>query len=451
MKDDKVKIGLACICFTKSFWGYKESQYKNRINQLRILGKKLDFELVATPTSFQRAREAIITAHILNDHADIAILDIATFPEGKAAKAFYETLEIPLILWSRPEQIHNTNITHNSFCGANFLASCLSLQGRRFRKVFGDVDSEDFQSRLLTAIRLIESAKKVRGAHIGLFGNGIVPKFVDIDVIPEDRQVLEKRWGFKYIKIPIKDLIDQATLFSSIQLEKEIRKFIKHFNTIEVSQEAIKKQVAFFMAIREIVKKENLASIAIRCWPELQNLYGMWPCPAMSILNELKIPAACEGDPGGALDMLLASQLSDIPSTLVDIIDWSDEKNVFSIWHCGPTAPSWAEENKTRLIPHNVDGSTESGKPAFGLPGVVDMVFSPGPVTVFRTLGALDDEFVMQGDLVDAPQKVVSGSFGAVMNPTVYLNKIDTRYLRQQILDRGIPHHYTAVRGYILK
>ena len=146
--------------------------------------------------------------------------------------------------------------------------------------------------------------------------------------------------------------------------------------------------------------------------------------------------------------MLLAQQMSDAPASLMDIVDWSDEQNTFSVWHCGPTACSWADESRARLLPHNVDGRTPEGLPVRGLPGIVDMQFAQGPATVFRTLGALDDEFVVQGMLINNPGRRICGSFGTLSKPTIYGREVLARSIRTQILDRALPHHYTIVRGH---
>ena len=445
----KTCVGLACIRFDPAFWGFKESQYKNRVSQVRQVCRELGLNFYAVPQSFEDAKGARAAARELNQKADIVILDIAAYPEGKAANVFAETITAPLILWSRNETMHNTNIAHNSFCGANFLGGSLTVQGYRFRQVYGLPQSKDFKARLLTAARLVGAAKAAAGAKIALFGEGIVPKFYDIDINAKDRKTLEKRWGIKFVGVPTAKLIKQAKSYKDAKVKAATKNFVRHFTSIEISAEAIEKQSRMFLAIRDIYKEGKFASLAVRCWPELQGLYEAWPCPTLSVLNEIGVPAACEGDLGGALDMLLAKKLSKDASTLVDIVDWDDKGDNFSIWHCGPTAHSWADKRGSRLIGHNVDGCGPGGKPKFGLPGIVDMQFAPGKVTVFRTLGAIDEEFAIQASIVTAPRQNICGSFGAVTKSSMYADKVNTASVRRAIFDRLLPHHYTATPGHI--
>jgi len=443
----KISVGLACIKFDPSFWGFRESQYKARVARLAALGGKMGFTLTAIPTAFQTAEEAQSAAKRLNDKSDLVILDVGAYPEGKAAGVFFDNVTKPLALWSRGESAHRTNIAHNSFCGANFLMGNLALRGQRARAFFGEPSSADFTARLKTAVRLLQAAKQAADARIGLFGEGIVPKFFDIDISPADREKLRRRWNIRFVGVPTAELVARAKSYKEDAMEKEAVTFARRFSKIAVPGEALVTQARLLKALRDISRKEGFDSIAVRCWPELQKDYGAWPCPALGLLNDDGLPAACEGDPGGALDMLLAAQLAKKPSTLLDIVDWDDRRNRFSIWHCGPTAPSWAAARKTCLIPHNVDGATKAGQPAFGLPGIVDMEFAPGPVTIFRTLGALDDEFAVQGKLAPAGARRICGSFGEVAEATMYGRKADTLALRAQIFDRCLPHHYTAARG----
>ena len=444
----KTRVGLAGVSMP-SFWAFGQEEYRQRAGRLKEVCKGLGAGLITLQETFQTAEGAEQAARALNQLAGLAVLDVATFPEGKAAGAFLDALKIPLILWSRGESVHGTHIGHNSFCGANFLAANFALKGRRVRHLYGDCRTRQFRARLATAVRLVGAAAAAAGARIGLFGEGIVPKFFDIDVAPADRKALADRWGIEFVPVPTGNLLAQAASYAEAALDKDTRDFAGRFRSIEVPAQAVRSQARLLRAIRDISRREHFASIAVRCWPELQAEASIWPCASLSALNDLGIPAACEGDPGGALDMLLASKLAEGPSTLLDIVDWDEKADTLAIWHCGPTAVSWADRRGARLIPHNVDGASPKGGPARGAPGVVDMQFATGPVTIFRTLGAVDDEFVVQGRLVKADARRICGSYGAVAKSNVYSRSVPVALVRDEILNRALPHHYTAVRGHL--
>jgi L-fucose isomerase-like protein len=442
----KMKIGMTGISF-KAFWGFTPDQYAGRAAEMKKVAAKLGAGFISTPATFVDYQGAQAAAEAMNQ-ADLCVLDVATYPEGKAAMTFFETIKVPLVLWSRDESVHGTHIGHNSFCGANFLAGNLALRGMKFRAIHGPLTNAQVAGKLRTAVKLIGAAKACAGARIGMFGEGIVPKFYDIDVAGKDRDLLKSRYGIEFVNIPIKDVVDRAKSYGAPAMAKAARKFAQQFSVVTLDGEAMDKQARLLQAFKDETAQGKFASIGIRCWPELQTMYEAWPCPSLSILNDSGLPTACEGDPGGALDMLLLSKLGKAATTLLDIVDWDDRKSTFAVWHCGPTACSWADK-KTRLIPHDVDGRTDEGKPASGLPGVVDMDFAPGKVTLLRTLGALDDEFALQGQLVRDPSRHITGSIGIVAKATAYDQAMTNPQIREAILSRALPHHYTAAREHL--
>lgn len=443
----KITIGLAGISFSP-FYAFREEQYRKRMQELAACLKPWGARLVAIPRSFATADGARAAAARLREaKAALVILDIGTFPEGKAMNAFFEGITAPVAVWSRVEDKKCGPIGHNSFCGANFAASNLAVQGRRFRPLFGHTQDAEFQARLRTAVRLLQAAEAARGSMIGLLGEGIVPKFHDIDMTEAERASLAARWGVRFAPIPFESWLAEMARVPAAKAQTEAARQTRCYRSVAVPSAAIEAQARQLLALRQIVEAKNLAALAVRCWPEPQKLAASWPCGVVGHLNDLGIPTACEGDPVGAWDMLLARYLSPQPSTLMDIVDFDDRADALAIWHCGPSPLSWADKDGVKLIPHNVDGADRQGRPKPGLPCVHDMGFRQGEVTVLRTLGALDDEFIFEGRIVPRPAaRRIAGSCGMVGELTQYGVRVSSRLLRTQILDRHIPHHYAVYR-----
>ncbi len=444
-----VTVGFTGIWF-KNFWGFRPELYEERKTELEAWSLRHGINSHLSSGPFQNAEEAVLAARKLNEYADAVLLDVATFPEGKAAQAFAETLSIPCILWSRPETKHQTHLGHNSFCGANFINSNLALRGIQVRQIFGALDSPENTARLRTALRLIGAAKAVRGATIALLGEGIVPKFHDIDVTGQNREALKQRWGITYADVPVAHLLTTAKSLEHAEVTERMKSFSMVFHdSSRHDSEQLERLARLALAVRRLADHEGYAAAAVRCWPELQSMYGIYPCAAVAMLNQLGLPCACEGDPGGALDMLLLSQLMGSPSTLLDVVDWHDDRESMTIWHCGPTAPEWADEKGTRLVGHCVYGSKDDGGPAQGPLGNADMAFKAGPVTLLRTLGGLDDEFIIEGELVPPGERDITGSCGVVEQMQSYARPVTGAAVRHEIMSRRLPHHFTAVRGHL--
>jgi len=77
------------------------------------------------------------------------------------------------------------------------------------------------------------------------------------------------------------------------------------------------------------------------------------------------------------------------------------------------------------------------------------MDFAPGKVTLFRTLGALDDEFALEGQIIHTPRRHICGSFGMMAKSMSYGRPVSVAEIREAIFTRALPHHYTAARGHL--
>ena len=443
LKDSALRIAYAGVHFA-SFYAFGDSQAITRKSALDALVKRMN----CTPSSdlnlFSDAKGAEAAARSLaKEGADLVVLDVCTFPEGKAWMRFVELVDAPIAIWSRPEMKKTGPIGHNSFCGANFIVANMAKSGRRARRLFGEADSPEFQSHLLAAIELLSAAKKIKGSKIGLIGGGIVPKFHDLDISDTERGRLERQWGINFADIPFEEIWAIADKLPTSAIDTETKREAKLYRKIDVTAKALRDQAAMLLAIKSYAEKAGLAAMAIRCWPEFGANRSIWPCGLIGHLNDLGLPAACEGDPAGALDLLVASKLSKEPASILDITDFDDNDETLNLWHCGQGSVSCADSEGVELVHHMVDGKDSGGNPAKGHPSVHNMGYKPGPLTVFRTLGAFDDEFIIEGTLLKSSGHN-TGTSGRLGTISYYGGKITNTALRELILSRGIPHHYAA-------
>ncbi len=438
-----VRLGLAGVAFGP-FYAFGDEEYQTRAKFFASQVNRLTCEVEWAPRPFRTAAEAGECAAFLRSKAvDAVVLDVCTFPEGKAWQAFVSQLPLPVILWSRPEARKNGPVGHNSFCGANFIMANLRREGRRCRAWFGAPDSPEFLAQVRTALQTLNAAKAVRGARIGLVGGGIVPKFNDLDLSETERARLAEAWDIRFVGLPLDEVLTKARAIAASAARAEAERQAAAYRAIQVPPAALEQQARLVLALRAEAQRDNLSALAIRCWPEFQSQADFWPCGTVGWLCEGGLPTACEGDPVGALDMLLAGQLSKRPSTLLDIIDFDDARDTLSVWHCGPSAPACAADRQLNLVAHAVDGADAAGQPRAGHPACHDLTLRPGPVALLRTLGALDDEFRLDGEILPADGEQITGSFGKAGRLSLDGRPIAVAEVRRRILNEGIPHHYT--------
>lgn len=440
-KPKAISVGYAGVNFNP-FHAFDERQAHERREMLASQVNRMNCTMAPGLNLFSSAGEAEAAASALAS-ADFVVLDACTFPEGKAWMRFVELVEAPIAVWSRAETEKSGPIGHNSFCGANFIVSNMARAGRRTRAFYGDADGEEFVSRLSAALKLLSAAKAAKGARIGLMGGGIVPKFHDLDVSEAERKRISSRWGIDFESVRLEDIWDIADKLPKSAIDAETARETKLYRRIDVPAEALCQQAATLLAVKDYAMKAKLAAVAIRCWPEFGAKRSLWPCGLIGHLNDMGLPAACEGDPVGALDLLLSSKLSSTPASILDITDFDDAAGTLTLWHCGQGSLSCADQAGAGLTFHSVDGKGGDGKPAKGHPAVHDMAYKPGTLTVFRTLGAFDDEFILDGELLQSDRHN-TGSSGRLGALSSYGRSVGTREVRESIFSRGIPHHYAA-------
>lgn len=109
---------------------------------------------------------------------------------------------------------------------------------------------------------------------------------------------------------------------------------------------------ALCVKLKRFVEQYKLDAVAIRCWPEFANMYGISPCASMSILQSQGYVLACEGDIQGALSMLACKAVGEGTPFLADFSQINREGDYALLWHCG-VAPQnlWDGRCRRSLIP----------------------------------------------------------------------------------------------------
>lgn len=193
------------------------------------------------------------------------------------------------------------------------------------------------------------------------------------------------------------------------------------------------------------------AIFANKCWPAFQTQFGFVPCYVNSRLATRGIPVSCETDIYGALSEYIATCVTQLPATLLDINNTvpSDmyEKNkklvagykgddLFMGFHCGNTASCMlkAPALKHQLIMHRL---LEPGKEPNITRGTLEGTIKSGDITLFRLQGTADCKlrsYVAEGEVLDIDPQ----SFGGI---GVIAVKEMRRFYRHVLVEKRFPHH----------
>jgi len=108
--------------------------------------------------------------------------------------------------------------------------------------------------------------------------------------------------------------------------------------------DAIIKVAALKVAMKELARQYNCRAIAIQCWTSLQDMVGIMPCLANSMLTDEGLPVACETDIHGAITSIIMQAVGSVPFFADVTVRHPSNDNAELLWHCGNFPYSLAKD-----------------------------------------------------------------------------------------------------------
>ena len=215
---------------------------------------------------------------------------------------------------------------------------------------------------------------------------GIIGKPSDwlIASVP-DSSVLRDLKNFNFIDIPIQELYDLYEEFLS-QVDGSLLKSFGSENN-NISSIELQKSEAFYVALKQVIKKYQLTAFTIRCF-DLLIEYQSTGCFALSRLNDEGIIAGCEGDIVSLIGMIIAARKTGQKVWMANPSQIDIEKAELVLAHC--TVPTFLVKEVTL----NTHFESDQG---IGLNGQ----FTEAEVTIFRLGGKrLTKKFISIGNII---------------------------------------------------
>lgn len=409
----KVKIGVVCLAresFDVSAARELYEQQKKKLQAMEDVEWIFCEDVVISVEEGEAAASVLAAATV-----DGVVIISGTFHLGHLALIIDRALHKPILLWAFNELPYNGGkIRLNSVCGINLNASNLyKSQNDCFDCVVGDDIDQDWVSalRIRTAIST---------AHVGVAGYR-AHGFFNLSV--EDLSLYRT----------LGTLIDHYEL-EELHNGRENRFDVEAlFDCSGVTDRQVELTGQLATSMEDFLRKNKIDALAVRCWPEFANTYGVAPCGAMSILNARGYTLSCEGDVEGAISLLAAKILSKEPAFFADLSQVDIKNNFALMWHCG-VAPESLWDGKSRKT---LDTYFAGGR------GVTaDFVLKEGPVTIFRidTARGKTRLFLEKGTAVETEQEL-RGTYVKVVFPITITELLD------KVTSTGVAHHVVMVYG----
>ena len=367
---------------------------------------------------------------------DLIILQNITFANSaycsEVVSAFPET---PLLLWTLKEPvIDGKRLRLNSLTGAYSAANIMMSLGKsNFGYVFGSPECNEVRSALIShgkAVRTLSELSSCNVAAIGTTPEGFgFGRAEAADV----RRVFKSR----LMSIELKEILDKAKSYDV----EECADYLKDFKCTccgyeDIPQANMEGYARLMKAYCDFCTQNNVKVIGSRCWPDLFTDFGTPNCAVLSMLNDMGISSACEGDMYGAISMFIASRLSGGSVFFGDPVSMDEDENTLTYWHCGMCAPSLASKPTIGVHPNRKIGPVMD----FGCKG-------SSAATIFRIgRDAKGDfrAFVAGGQTLDKPKQFIGTS-------VVVRTDFSARDLVYDSVTDGWEPHYVVAYGDIIQ
>lgn len=407
----------------KTFKYRKEEVFNESINVLKSFADKVPFNLIYNDTLID---DPNFLADLMRDwetKIDLLIVQTTTFSSGNIGEIIAKS-NIPVIYWALPEPEIANNLKWNSLCALNFFVSLLKRfnPNKKFKWVYSPIHDASELLRELKIYKVVKSLKNLRIGHLV----GTAPGFLNLD-ISED--LIKEKLGTEIVKFPNLDLLMETIKnLDEEEVRKEKANLIGKID-MKIEEKWLDEGIKISLALRKIAKDYKLGAIASRCWPDFKEKLSIFPCFSFAVLNE-EIPVSCEGDILSSLAMYMLKELSQTPTTVLDLV-YYDEKGIV-LWHCGNT-PLSLTKSKVHL-------DYQFNHPGMGT--VIDSRFKEGEVTIFSFNQDMKNALVFSGKISYPFDTKFQGSFAYVTDLTV-----KPKELFDIILREGFPHHLVLSYG----
>ncbi len=431
---ERARIKLGVIFLGRKRPGFDPEWGTTMTKRVHDALAKTEFEIVEPPekvvddASLCDAIDALERASV-----DALVALQTTMADARMAPTLHQRWPDPILLWATPENPQGDMISSCSLVGAHNWGSILRHLHHRFEIVYGDPEKPEVIDELSREVRIARTIRTLRQAKVGVIA-GTAPGFF---AMAADAPTMTKRLGPQVQSFSLQQYADVVQAVGDDEIAADVDRVkalgLPHKGT---SDDDLPTASRLYLAFRQLMGDEAIDALAVRCWPEMPNVFKQWPYLGMTRLTEEGVAISMEGDADGAVGALIAGSLGMEPCYISDWLEHDDE--TITLWHTGnlPFALSYP-------IGHE-RGPTIAKHFNFPIPAVVESTLKPEmPITIFR-LWHCDGGYLMTACAAETiePRRHLMGTNGLAR---LVDRKPHEWFLK--LCDAGMPHHVSVCRG----
>jgi L-fucose isomerase-like protein len=357
-----------------------------------------------------------------------------TMSDGRMSPTIAQLWPDRPILWATPENPEVDKVSSCSLVGAHLWASAFRHLGRTCETICGHPQDSATRASLAEAVARVTCVRKLRALRMALVGTQ-APGFFNMqgDLFSMHRELGMQLQTHTLSEFgDILNAIDDRAVADDVVRVKQLG--LQHKDT---SDEDLPMASRLYLAMRHFFEVEKYDALAVRCWPEMPNIYGQWPYLGMARLSDEGLAIAPEGDVDGALSGWIGERLGMGHYYLTDWLE--HDRSTITFWHGGMSpmslSPPQGEPGSPRIARH-----FNSEKPA-----VLDAELKADmPVTIWR-LWRYEGKYrlaVREGRTL-RPRRPLMGT-----NALVLLDQCDPNAWFKDLCHHAMPHHVSIHEGH---
>lgn len=259
---------------------------------------------------------------------------------------------------------------------SNALASAMEVKAfankNGFKTALLCLDDGKDKVQFENYLQVLNAFEALRGQRLGLIGH-VSDWLVSSDI---ESGLLKEKLGIELVHIPWNEAGD----FRELDIASD---FMSRFHAGR--QYNLEDASRVSELLKKIIDDHSLNAITVECFSLVQD-HDVTACLGLSFLNDLGIPAGCEGDICSIAGMMLLKELTGETPWMANVACIIDNEVLFA--HC--TAPT------NMLSEYHINTHFETGKGT-----AIHGRFNDEEVTVFRLNNTLDRAFIARGKIVD--------------------------------------------------
>ncbi len=398
------------------------------------------------------AAERAIAGIAMSGPVDLLLILQVTFTDATMTVKLAREAGTPIAIWALPEPRLGGRLRLNAYCGLNLAAHALGRAGVAHGALYADPSAPDLAASLRALARPApvpasraappgvpsDAGRDAADRALAALGDAkitVVGQHPDgFDTCEFDPLLLDRLAGLRIDRVTLPELFARARATDAARVATVRESAEATVSGLgDVDPEQLDRSFRVFCALEDVQRDTGARGLAVRCWPEMFTEYGCAACGPMAMMNQKKVPSACEADVNGSFTQLLLQELAGEPAWMADLVDITDDDDTAVLWHCGLAPVSMCDPEFTPEATIHTNRK---------MPLLHQFPIKPGRITLARLSRARNEpKLVIGGAEVLRRPMAFTGCSG-----TVQFDR-PAGEVSRRILDEALEHHFALAYG----